>query len=149
MAAKMTTIVGDVTGLQQRHHPKSIPHLVKTTKGRIVSKYFNIWFKNGLPHWVGPTTRSENLCRNINCGYALVSLETSLDNLGLFTIQCWGFSVSLIVSIVLFRSLLVSFSVCNNWGKSRCNVSSQARTEILEFPRLLYAIDTQLNTKPI
>ena len=42
MAAKMTTIVVGVTGLQQRHHPKSIPHLVKTTKGKIVSKYFNI-----------------------------------------------------------------------------------------------------------
>ena len=25
---KMATIVGDVTGLQQRHHPQNIPHLV-------------------------------------------------------------------------------------------------------------------------
>ena len=105
--------------------------------------------KNVLPHWVGPTTRSENLRRNINSGYALVSLEISLDNLGLSTLQCWGFSVSLTASIVLFRCLLASFSVCNTWRKSGCNVSSQARTEMLEFPRLLYAIDAQLNTKPI
>ena len=33
MAAKMATIVGDVTGLQQRHHPLNIPHLVKKIKG--------------------------------------------------------------------------------------------------------------------
>ena len=33
MAAKMATIVGDVTGLQQRHHPESMPHLVKNIKG--------------------------------------------------------------------------------------------------------------------
>ena len=30
MAAKMATIVGEVTGPQQRHHLKNIPHLVKT-----------------------------------------------------------------------------------------------------------------------
>ena len=29
----MATIVGDVTGFQQRHHPKNIPHLVKKIKG--------------------------------------------------------------------------------------------------------------------
>ena len=29
MAAKIATIVGDVTGLQQRHHPQNISHLVK------------------------------------------------------------------------------------------------------------------------
>ena len=29
----MATIVGDVTGLQQRHHPQNIPHLVKKIKG--------------------------------------------------------------------------------------------------------------------
>ena len=29
----MATIVGDVTGQQQRHHPLNIPHLVKTIKG--------------------------------------------------------------------------------------------------------------------
>ena len=57
------------------------------------------------------------LCRNINSGYALVSRETSLFNLGLLTIQCWGFSVSLTAAIVRFRSLLVSFSVGNTWGK--------------------------------
>ena len=33
MAAKMVTIVGDVTSLQQRHHPKNIPHLVEKIKG--------------------------------------------------------------------------------------------------------------------
>ena len=33
MAAKMATIVGDVTGLQQRHHPQNVPHLVKKVKG--------------------------------------------------------------------------------------------------------------------
>ena len=33
MAAKMATIFGDVTGLQQRHHPWNIPHLVKKIKG--------------------------------------------------------------------------------------------------------------------
>ena len=32
MAAKMATVVGDVTGLQQRHHPSNIPHLVKKIK---------------------------------------------------------------------------------------------------------------------
>ena len=32
-AAKMATIVGDVTGLQQCHHPWNIPHLVKKVKG--------------------------------------------------------------------------------------------------------------------
>ena len=32
MAAKKATIVGDVTGLQQRHHPYDIPHLVKKIK---------------------------------------------------------------------------------------------------------------------
>ena len=31
--SKMATIVGDVTGLQQRHHPLNIPHLVKKIKG--------------------------------------------------------------------------------------------------------------------
>ena len=75
--------------------------------------------KNVLPHWVGPTTRSENLCRNINSGYALVSKETSSVNLGLLTIQSWGFSVSLTAAIVRFRSLLLSFSVCNNYVKRR------------------------------
>ena len=73
--------------------------------------------KNVLPHWVGPTTRSENLCRNINSGYALVSRETSSVNLGLLTIQCWGFSVSLTAAIVPFCSLLLSFSECNTWRK--------------------------------
>ena len=29
----MVTLIGDVTGLQQRHHPKNIPHLVKKIKG--------------------------------------------------------------------------------------------------------------------
>ena len=29
MAAKMATIVGDVTGLQQRHNSYNIPHLVE------------------------------------------------------------------------------------------------------------------------
>ena len=29
----MATIVGDVTGLQPRHHPQNIPHLVKKIKG--------------------------------------------------------------------------------------------------------------------
>ena len=29
----MATIVGDVTGHQQRHHPQNIPHLVKKIKG--------------------------------------------------------------------------------------------------------------------
>ena len=29
----MATIVGDVLGLQQRHHPKNILHLVKKIKG--------------------------------------------------------------------------------------------------------------------
>ena len=29
----MATIVGDVLGLQQRHHPKNIPHLIKKIKG--------------------------------------------------------------------------------------------------------------------
>ena len=33
MAAKMATIFGDVTGLQQRRHPKNIPDLVKKIKG--------------------------------------------------------------------------------------------------------------------
>ena len=33
MAAKMATIVGDVTGLQQRHHSLNIRHLVKKIKG--------------------------------------------------------------------------------------------------------------------
>ena len=31
--SKMATIVGDVTGLQKRHHSKNIPHLVKKIKG--------------------------------------------------------------------------------------------------------------------
>ena len=42
--------------------------------------------KNVLPRSVGPTTRSENLCRNINSGCALVSTQTSLVNLGLLVI---------------------------------------------------------------
>ena len=29
----MATIVGDVTGLHQRHHPQNIPHLLKKMKG--------------------------------------------------------------------------------------------------------------------
>ena len=33
MTAKMATMFGDVTDLQQRHHPQNIPHLVKTIKG--------------------------------------------------------------------------------------------------------------------
>ena len=33
MAAKMVTIVGDVTGPQQRHHPKIYLHLVEKIKG--------------------------------------------------------------------------------------------------------------------
>ena len=44
MAAKMATIVGDVTSLPQRHHPWNIPHLVKKIKGfllkvKSLSKY--------------------------------------------------------------------------------------------------------------
>ena len=31
--SKMPTIVGDVTGIQQSHHPLNIPHLVKKIKG--------------------------------------------------------------------------------------------------------------------
>ena len=54
-----------------------------------------------------------------NSGYALVFRETSLVNLGLLSIQCWGFSVSLTAAIFRFRSLLLSFSVCNTWGKRR------------------------------
>ena len=33
MAAKMANIVGDVTGLKQRHHPWNIPHLDEKNKG--------------------------------------------------------------------------------------------------------------------
>ena len=33
LAGKMATIVGDVTGLQQRHLPWNIPHFVKMIKG--------------------------------------------------------------------------------------------------------------------
>ena len=34
MEDKMTTMFGDVTGLQQRHHPyKNIPHLFDTIEG--------------------------------------------------------------------------------------------------------------------
>ena len=33
MTARIATIVSDVTGLQQRHHPWNIPHLVKKIKG--------------------------------------------------------------------------------------------------------------------
>ena len=33
MAAKIATIFADVKGLQQRHHPQNIPHLVKKIKG--------------------------------------------------------------------------------------------------------------------
>ena len=33
VAAKMTTIVGDVTGLLQQYHPWNIPHLVKKIEG--------------------------------------------------------------------------------------------------------------------
>ena len=33
MAAEMATIVGDVTGLQQRHHPLNIPPLLEKIKG--------------------------------------------------------------------------------------------------------------------
>ena len=34
MAAKMTSMLGDVTGLQQRHHPyKNIPHLFDRIEG--------------------------------------------------------------------------------------------------------------------
>ena len=33
MEAKMATIVDDVTGFQQRHHPQNIPDLVKRTEG--------------------------------------------------------------------------------------------------------------------
>ena len=41
--SKMANIVGDVTGLQQCHHPWNIPYLVKKIKeGKIVSKYCNI-----------------------------------------------------------------------------------------------------------
>ena len=46
----------------------------------------NFSTKNVLPRSVGPTTRSENLCRNINSGCTLVSTETSLVNLGLLVI---------------------------------------------------------------
>ena len=47
MAAKMTTIVGEVIGLKQRHRPSNIPHLTKIKgfplKPIIVSKYCNIY----------------------------------------------------------------------------------------------------------
>ena len=33
MAAKMATMFGDVTELQQRHHPSNIRHLVEKIKG--------------------------------------------------------------------------------------------------------------------
>ena len=33
MAAKMATMFGDVTDLQQGHHPWNIPHLVEKIKG--------------------------------------------------------------------------------------------------------------------
>ena len=33
MAAKMRAMFGDVTDLQQRHHPYNIPHLVEKIKG--------------------------------------------------------------------------------------------------------------------
>ena len=33
MAAKMATIVGDVTDLQQRHHPLNIPHFFEKING--------------------------------------------------------------------------------------------------------------------
>ena len=46
--SKMATIVGEVIGLKQRHHPSNIPHLVTKIKGFplkpiIVSKYCNIY----------------------------------------------------------------------------------------------------------
>ena len=47
MAAKMATIVGDVTGLQQRHHPIKYTSSCRedrrlSTEDKIVSKYCNI-----------------------------------------------------------------------------------------------------------
>ena len=47
MATKMATIVGDVTGLHQRHHPQSIPHPDEEIKGKIVSKHCNILKNSG------------------------------------------------------------------------------------------------------
>ena len=37
----MATIVGDVTGLQQRHYPQNIPHLVEEIKGEILQHIKN------------------------------------------------------------------------------------------------------------
>ena len=39
----MATIVGDLTGLQQGHHPYHIPHLVKKIKGFLLKVK---WFQN-------------------------------------------------------------------------------------------------------
>ena len=55
----------------------------------------------------------------VNSGYALVSTETSLINLDLLATQCGCFSVSLTAATVRFRSLLLSFCVCNTWGNIR------------------------------
>ena len=47
MAAKMATMFGDVTGLQQGDPPWNIPHLIReyqrlSTEGKIFPKYCNI-----------------------------------------------------------------------------------------------------------
>ena len=35
----MTTMFGDVTDLQQRHHPKNIPHFVEKMKGFPLNRF--------------------------------------------------------------------------------------------------------------
>ena len=44
MVAKMATIVGDVTGLQQRHRPLNIPPLVKGTQSAMGSRWPGHYF---------------------------------------------------------------------------------------------------------
>ena len=54
MAAKMATIVGDVTGLQQRHHPQNIPHLVEKIEGfplKVKSFPNTATYQKRVPRW--------------------------------------------------------------------------------------------------
>ena len=67
MAAKMATIVGDVTGLQQRHHPWNIPHLVKKMKGfPLKVKSFQNKFSDGQLLWLRDMTSQVALRDNIS-----------------------------------------------------------------------------------
>ena len=89
VTSKMATFVGDVTGLQRRHHSQNIPHLVKKIKGfplkvksfRNTATYQKLWERVAFLPLPCTTWGYEFACTSVQKGRTLRKLINCFDSL--------------------------------------------------------------------